>query len=205
MRKPINDAQRTALAWLAAGGTTNPPDPLMKLSVVALQNRGLAGISRVRGVWSGSLTDDGAYFVKHGCYPPEPDPPASVAAVSTSSPSAVGETVRAPHQARDTAPPAPPEVESPSNARARGGRPKGDSLFRPDQPDPWDERVMITVKEAAWLLSMSEYEIRRAAIGGEVDRVFIGKGTTNYRVVYGSLLAWVSDLPRESSRWNWWR
>lgn len=204
MRKPINDAQREALAWLAAGGTTSPPDPLMKLSVVALQNRGLAEIRRVRGIWSGSLTDDGRYFVEHGCYPPQPDPPTPVEARATTSRKVEGEPARSPRKARVPAP-TPPEVDSPRRARARGGRPKGDPLFRPDEPDPWDERVMIAVKEAAWLLSMSEHEIRRAVMSGEVDRVFIGKGTTNYRVVYGSLLAWVNDLPRESSRWNrWW-
>lgn len=57
----------------------------------------------------------------------------------------------------------------------------------PDESDPWDARVMTTVKEAAWLLSLSEHEIRRAVTNGEIDRVFIGAGTANYRVVYGSL------------------
>mgnify|MGYP002347193916 FL=1 len=63
---------------------------------------------------------------------------------------------------------------------------------------------MITVKEAAWLLSMSEHEIRRAVTDGEISRVFIGAGTTHYRVVYGSLLAWVNEMPRESARYQWW-
>jgi excisionase family DNA binding protein len=75
----------------------------------------------------------------------------------------------------------------------------------PDEPDRWDARVMITVKEAAWLLSLSEHEIRRAVTNGEIDRVFIGAGTTNYRVVYGSLLAWVNQMPRHSlGYYQWW-
>lgn len=63
---------------------------------------------------------------------------------------------------------------------------------------------MVSVKEAAWLLSVSEDAIRQAAISGDVDRVFIGAGTKNYRVVYGSLLAWVNSMPRHSSQRRWW-
>lgn len=199
MRKPLNQAQRAALAWLADGGTTHPPDPMMKTSVVALQNRGLAKVRRVKGVWTAGLTDDGRHFVEHDAYPPDPDPqPPRRADAAPREP-----TLREAKPSQ--APPAPPEIDSPARIRARGGRPRGDALFRAEEPDQWDERIMITVKEAAWLLSLSEHEIRRAVTEGEIDRIFIGKGTTNYRVVYGSLLAWVNDMPRESSTWNrWW-
>ncbi|UAL29823.1 hypothetical protein K8W59_19180 [Nocardioides rotundus] len=66
-----------------------------------------------------------------------------------------------------------------------------------------DEKILINVKEAAWMLSLPEHAIRQAVTAGDVDRVFIGAGTKNYRIVYGSLLAWVNDMPRHSNR-SWW-
>ncbi|WP_243640357.1 hypothetical protein [Nocardioides jejuensis] len=59
------------------------------------------------------------------------------------------------------------------------------------------------MKEAAWMLSLPEHAIRQAVTNGDVDRVFIGEGKSRYRIVYGSLLAWVNDMPRESAR-RWW-
>lgn len=67
-------------------------------------------------------------------------------------------------------------------------------------PHPWDDRVLISVKEAAWLLSVSTSLIYDAVRRGDVDRVFVGEGTTHYRIVYNSLLAWVNDLPSEPVR-----
>ena len=64
-------------------------------------------------------------------------------------------------------------------------------------------QVLISVKEAAWLLSVSEGMIRDAARVGDVDRVFIGAGTTNYRIVHDSLLAWVNTMPTEPVRSRW--
>jgi len=64
----------------------------------------------------------------------------------------------------------------------------------------WDDRLLISVREAAWLLSVSEGMIRQAVRDGDVHRIFIGEGTTNYRVVYASLLAWVGAMPREPLR-----
>lgn len=60
--------------------------------------------------------------------------------------------------------------------------------------------MLISVKEAAWLLSVSEAMIRKAAAEGDVDRVFVGVGTTHYRIVHASLLAWVNTMPREPVR-----
>jgi hypothetical protein len=96
-----------------------------------------------------------------------------------------------------------PEVDAPARVRARGSRPRGDALWPEGTRDPWDERVLISVKEAAWLLSLPENAIRQAATGGDVQRVFVGQGTTHYRIVYGSLLAWVNDMPREPTRRRW--
>ncbi|GAW49242.1 MULTISPECIES: hypothetical protein [unclassified Nocardioides] len=93
-------------------------------------------------------------------------------------------------------------VDSPAGKR-RGGRPAGDPLFTAERPDSCDEKVLITVKEAAWMLSLPEHAIRQAVSFGDLDRVFIGEGGKNYRIVYGSLLAWVNSMPRESKK-GWW-
>ena len=92
-----------------------------------------------------------------------------------------------------------------SGKRRRGSRPLGDSLFTDEEADPYDDKVLVTVKEAAWMLSLPESAIRQALSSGDLDRVFIGEGAKNYRVVYGSLLAWVNSMPRESAHQRWWR
>lgn len=94
-------------------------------------------------------------------------------------------------------------IDSPAGKRRRGGRPAGDALFSGDVSDPYDEKILITVKEAAWMLSLPEHAIRQAVSLGDLDRVFIGEGARNYRIVYGSLLAWVNSMPRESRK-GWW-
>lgn len=180
MPRPVNQAQRAVLDWLATGARDTPPIAAYKQVSVALQTRGLVTISRAGGIWSATLTSAGRYFQKHGRY--------------RTSPSSTSQGERGPEF----------EVDSPRGIRAQGYRPRGDPLRLPVEPDPWDSRILITVKEAAWLLSVNEAEIRRAATSGEVQRVFIGTGETRYRVVYGSLLAWVNDMPRDSARRSWW-
>jgi len=76
---------------------------------------------------------------------------------------------------------------------------------RDEKPDPFDEKVLLTVKEAAWMLSLPESAIRRAAVDADVDRVYFGTGAHHYRIVYGSLLAWVNSMPRDSAHHRWWR
>ncbi len=88
--------------------------------------------------------------------------------------------------------------------RRRGRRPLGDGFFD-GEPDPLDEKILVTAKEAAWMLSVPESAIRQAVRDQDVDRVFIGAGKTHYRIVYGSLLAWVNSMPYESSHTSWWR
>lgn len=53
------------------------------------------------------------------------------------------------------------------------------------------------------MLSLPEHAIRQAVSVGDLDRVFIGEGGKNYRIVYCSLLAWVNSMPRESAK-GWW-
>lgn len=90
-------------------------------------------------------------------------------------------------------------VDSPARLKRRG---KGTLAGNPeDAPThPWDERVLVSVKEAAWLLSVSEGLIREAVRTGDIDRVYIGAGTTNYRVVHDSLLTWANAMPTEPVR-----
>jgi hypothetical protein len=94
-------------------------------------------------------------------------------------------------------------VDSPAGKRRQGYTPQGDFLFTDEKPDPYDEKILLTVEEAPWMLSLPEGAIRQAVAEGDLDRVFIGVGTKNYRIVYGSLLACVNDMPRHSSR-QWW-
>lgn len=57
-------------------------------------------------------------------------------------------------------------VDSPAGKRRQGYTPKGDSLFTDEKPDPCDEKILRTVKEAAWMLSLPEGAIRQAVGGG---------------------------------------
>ena len=71
--RPVNDAQRAVLDWLAAGGSQDPPRPEMKLSAAALAARGLVKVRRSVGKWTAELTEAGSYYVEHGRYPGEPE------------------------------------------------------------------------------------------------------------------------------------
>lgn len=72
--RPVNAAQREVLHWLAGGGSTNPPREEFKLSARALAGRGLATVTRRKGVWTASLTEAGRDFVDHDAYPPTAEP-----------------------------------------------------------------------------------------------------------------------------------
>lgn len=189
------------LQWIADGcpdGRWPAGDYSYVLSGNALANRGLA-VTKGRGPrWSASITADGRYYLQHGAYPsghrfgpkPPPEPPnGNDSAVAQRSPAAPDSP---PHAARSR----PEEtfaIDSPRRKNASRGA-AGDTLH------PWDDRVLISVKEAAWLLSVSTSLIYDAVRRGDVDRVFVGEGTTHYRIVYNSLLAWVNDLPGEPVR-----
>lgn len=71
--RPVNDAQRAVLDWLAAGGSQDPPRPEMKLSAAALASRGLVKVRRPGGKWTAELTEAGRYYAEHGRYPGEPN------------------------------------------------------------------------------------------------------------------------------------
>jgi hypothetical protein len=155
--------------------------------------------------WSATLTKAGEYYLEHGEYPaghfgPQANlerPPALEVVPERASAKRGKTPVEPPLPAVDVT------VDSPAGKRRQGHTPKGDSLFTDEKSDPYDEKILLGVKEAAWMLSLPEGAIRHAAAEGDLDRVFIGAGTKNYRIVYGSLLAWVNDMPRHSSR-HWW-
>jgi hypothetical protein len=194
----LNDTQTAMLRWLATepadGEAINP----QRLTARALATRKLVKISGRGPTWHAALTDAGRHYLEHGEYPeghfltqrkpqPEPVPPQRERPVK--KPAVVHEVDRA--------------VDSPAAKRRRGGRPAADPVYTAEKPDPYDEKVLITVKEAAWMLSLPEHAIRQAVSVGDLDRVFIGEGGKNYRIVYGSLLAWVNSMPRESAK-GWW-
>lgn len=156
----LNDTQTAMLRWLATepadGEATNP----QRLTARALATRKLVK-SKGRGPsWHAALTDAGRHYLEHGEYPdghfptkrkPQPVPPQRQRPVE--KPAVVHEVDHA--------------VDSPAGKRRRGGRPAGDPLFTAEKPDPCDEKVLITVKEAAWMLSLPEHAIRQA--GGGAD------------------------------------
>jgi hypothetical protein len=196
----LNDTQTAVLRWLstkpADGEATNP----RRLTARALATRKLVKIKGRGPTWHAALTDAGHHYLEHGEYPAghfgaerkpdaEPEPPPSRRQRPEKKPSVAREVDLT--------------VDSPAGKRRRGGQPAGDTLFTREQPDPYDEKVLITVKEAAWMLSLPEHAIRQAVSFGDLDRVFIGEGGKNYRVIYGSLLAWVNSMPRESAK-GWW-
>lgn len=188
------------LKWLGGepseGEATNP----QRLTARALETRRLLKIKGRGPRWHATLTDAGLHYLEHGEYPPghfrlEPETvPKSPGAKPERKPSAKKEEAK---------PEVDLTVDSPAGKRRRGGRPSGDSLFSGGASDPYDEKILITVKEAAWMLSLPEHAIRQAVSVGDLDRVFIGEGGKNYRIVYGSLLAWVNSMPRESGK-GWW-
>lgn len=204
----LNETQIAVLRWLAdgqpGGAATNP----QRLTARALSSRRLVKINGRGPQWHAELTDAGRHFVDHGEYPPGhfgpepgPEPERAAEPMATAKSAARGKANK--QQQVEVA--VDLTVDSPDGRRRRGGRPVGDALFTANRPDPYDEKVLVTVKEAAWMLSLPEHAIRQAVSFGDLDRVFIGEGGKNYRIVYGSLLAWVNSMPRESGRVSWWR
>lgn len=200
--REVNQRQRAILAWIAEGCPERAwPDESHKHSARALATRGLVRVLRSNGRWTATLTDDGKYFHEHGEYPE--GHPFAPKAPQPDSPNVVQAAVR---RSKPHAPDPEPANEWPIDSPARlKRREKGVLADAPEDPPahPWHDRVLISVKEAAWLLSVSEGMIREAARMGDIDRVFIGAGTTPYRIVHDSLLAWVNTLPTEPVRSRW--
>lgn len=210
MKARLNETQIAVLRWLADGqpdgAATNP----QRLTARALSSRRLVKINGRGPQWHAELTDAGRYFLDRGGYPPGhfgPEPETEPERAGIAEPVATAKSaarVKANKQ-KQAEVAVDLTVDSPAGKRRRGGHPVGDALFTANRPDPYEEKVLVTVKEAAWMLSLPEHSIRQAVSFGDLDRVFIGEGGRNYRIVYGSLLAWVNSMPRESARVSWWR
>jgi len=211
MTPQLNERQRSVLEWIAQGCPDREwPDVTHKTSAQALANRGLVRVTKPAGRWTAVLTDDGAYFLAHGEYPdghhlaPKPPKPPDVKASQprvlglTNEPANRQEKPRPRGKVKSEAPAEVVEraIDSPNRLRQRGAGARAKSSDE-SPAHPWDDKVLISVKEAAWLLSVSEGMIRAAVRDGDIARVFIGAGTSNYRIVHDSLLAWVNTMPTE--------
>ncbi|MBM7518255.1 excisionase [Nocardioides nitrophenolicus] len=199
----VNSRQLDVLKWIDEGclpGRWPPDDYSHTLSASALANRGLVTVKGRGPRWSATITDDGSYYLEHGAYPP-------------------GHRF-APHKRGHKSAAAGVEPETPETPRPDGSNETHQAVsqdFPIDSPrrikqrsevegsttsvgHPWEDRVLISVKEAAWVLSLSTRMVYEAVRNGDIDRVFIGQGTTNYRLVYDSVLAWVNSMPTEPVR-----
>lgn len=204
MNLSLNDRQLDVLRWIIEGcapGRWSEGDYTYKLTAVALQNRGLANISKTGGRWHATATDAGCHYSSTGSYPPghrlshlsppideKPDPVIAKKKPVRSSNMAKANrrVIKRDHYA----------VDSPLKHRTR-------TDIEPPEfavEDPWESKILVSVKEAAWTLSVSEALIREAVLGGDIQRVFIGQGDTKYRIVYQSFLTWVNSMPTEGSR-----
>lgn len=194
----VNERQLEVLRWVVEGcpdGRWPEGNYTHKTAAVALQNRRLVEIRKASKTWTCVATEAGVYYAEHGEYP-EGHLLSRVTGRPVSKPEAESEEKpkRRPGRPKpvERAPLPEWEVDSPKNLAARGKSARTEA-----DEDPWQDRVLISVKKAAWLLDMAEDTIRRAVTSGDIQRVWIGEGTTNYRVVYDSLLAWVDSMPRE--------
>jgi excisionase family DNA binding protein len=72
-RPKLTDRQVQVLRWIADGCPERSwPDETHKLTARALQDRGLARVSRKRKVWAATITEAGRYYLEHGAYKPKP-------------------------------------------------------------------------------------------------------------------------------------
>ncbi|WP_444663392.1 hypothetical protein ACT17Q_14885 [Cellulomonas sp. CW35] len=227
----LTPGQREVLRHIAAGLGPEATNT-QRAAARVLSARDLATVKGRGATWSSAVTVAGLHVLEHDEYPPrhprrvaadkvaakrarevaaqqaQEAAAAQQAAAAVTPPTVRAATPATPKPSRRrasaTPTPEPPAIASPAEVRRRGRRPAGDELFDVRNPDPYDEKVLITVKEAAWMLSLPEGAIRQAVADQDLQRVFIGAGAKNYRIVYGSLLAWVSAMPTEASRRRWW-
>lgn len=202
----LTPIQLETLQWIADGDADGDAPNPRRTSARSLSTKGLAVVRGRGATWRATITDLGHEWLANGGKPAKAPIPVAPLPPTEPAQTATAKAAARSRRTRTTAKAVPvPDttVDSPAGKRRAGKKPRGDGLFTKDSPDPWDEKILINVKEAAWMLSLPEHAIRQAVTSGDVDRVFIGAGTKNYRIVYGSLLAWVNDMPRHSGR-SWW-
>ncbi|MGH9126463.1 MAG: hypothetical protein ACRDZ8_17310 [Acidimicrobiales bacterium] len=93
---PLNERQVTVLRWIVDGCPAGVMDgDAYKVSAIALQSRGLARVSKRRGLWRAEATDDGRNYLLHGTYPDRAAPvrasPASSKLAASRPSTATGE------------------------------------------------------------------------------------------------------------------
>ncbi|MCX6401821.1 MAG: excisionase [Propionibacteriales bacterium] len=218
MNPRLNERQVEVLRWISEGCPERAwESDTYKHSAVALRNRKLATVKGHGLRWTAAITEAGSFYLEHGKYPEghylAPKPPAPPANAVPPSVQTAAEKLsegltkgsrRALEREREAARQQEKFViDSPRRLRARAKPARGEERADESKAHPWDDRVLVTAKEAAWVLSLSEGMIRQAVRDGDVDRVFIGEGTTHYRIVYASLLAWVNTMPTESPRYHY--
>lgn len=57
--------------------------------------------------------------------------------------------------------------------------------------------LMVTVKDAAHLLALSEKAVYDLAADGKLEKKYVGKGTRNFRLTTASLERFVESLDRD--------
>lgn len=60
------------------------------------------------------------------------------------------------------------------------------------------EKLLVTAREAAEMLAVSEHQVRLLVAKSLLDRRFIGQGRREYRITVESIRAYVEALPREA-------
>lgn len=59
------------------------------------------------------------------------------------------------------------------------------------------EKLLVTVREAAELLSMSTWRVYDLAAAGHLERRYIGKGNHYFRIPTESVRAYAESLPTD--------
>lgn len=60
-----------------------------------------------------------------------------------------------------------------------------------------DDRILVTVREAARMLSVNIYEVYDLVRKEKLERRYIGEGRHYYRIPVASVRAYVESLPTE--------
>lgn len=63
--------------------------------------------------------------------------------------------------------------------------------------DDFPELRLFTAGEVAQILKVNVVAVYELAAAGELEKRYIGKGTRNFRIPYGSLKRFVQGLPTE--------
>lgn len=59
------------------------------------------------------------------------------------------------------------------------------------------EKVLVTAREAAEMLSIGESEVRGLVANGHLERRYIGSGRRMYRIPVSSIVAYAESLPQD--------